>query len=430
MRQTATYHISDIKSFKKKLSAWASQFKHSAVLQGSVNKNNGLYLNYDMLVGVDALSELNPRQNSFDALFHFHKQKMDWLFGFMSYDLKNEIEDLKSENFDALNFPPLHFFQPKWVFIISKEEVTIHFPHSVNRKEMQLLFKAIMQYEQEEETSNSADIKSRISRSEYIEGFEKLKHHIRRGDIYEVNYCQEFFAENIALNPMGVYHKLFDISEPPFAAYYRCADKHLICASPERFLKKEGSKLISQPIKGTRKRSPLIDEDKRLKEDLLNCPKEQSENVMIVDLVRNDLSRTASPSSVKVEELFGIYSFPQVHQMISTVVSELDKNTQWTEAIRYAFPMGSMTGAPKISAMQLIEDTEVFKRGLYSGAVGYVTPNADFDFNVVIRSILYNATNKYASLPVGSAITINANANDEYEECQLKAKAMLEVLDA
>lgn len=430
MRQILTYHISDISSFKKKLSSWASNFKQSAVLQGSSNKSNGLYLNYDMLVGVDAISEIYSNENSFDDLFNFHKQKEDWLFGFMSYDLKNEIEDLKSENLDFLNFPSLHFFQPKWVFTIIEDKVNIHFPENVDRKEIQLLIKKILQFELVAVKYSPIKIENRITREEYIQGFEKLQHHIYRGDIYEVNYCQEFFAKNVELNPIGVFHKLYEISESPFAAYYRCDDKHLMCASPERFLKKKSSKLISQPIKGTKKRSEEFEEDNRLKEELLNCPKEQSENVMIVDLVRNDLSRTASSFSVKVEELFGIYSFPQVHQMISTIVSDLDEKNSWTEAIRQAFPMGSMTGAPKIRAMQLIENTEVFKRGLYSGSVGFVSPSADFDFNVVIRSILYNSTNKYASLPVGSAITASANPNDEYQECQLKAKAMLEVLDA
>lgn len=430
MRQTAIYHISDINSFKDKLSYWASQFEQSAILQGSANDGYGLHLKYDMLVGVEAIDELYSEQDSFVSLLNFHKTKNDWLFGFMSYDLKNEIEDLKSENIDFLFFPSLHFFQPKWVFEIIQNQVKIHFPEDMERKEMQLLFKDIMQFELVKEKSSSVAIKSRITREEYIEGFKKLQHHIFRGDIYEVNYCQEFFADNVELNPISVYQKLYEISKPPFAAYYRCQDKYLMCASPERFLKKEASLLMSQPIKGTRKRSDIPQEDQRLKEELLSCPKEQAENVMIVDLVRNDLSKTASPSSVKVQELFGIYSFPQVHQMISTVVSELQENIAWTEAIRHAFPMGSMTGAPKISAMQLIENVEVFKRGLYSGSVGYVTPNCDFDFNVVIRSILYNSSSKYASLPVGSAITANANPSDEYEECYLKAKAMMEVLDA
>ena len=429
MRNTAIYYISDIKFFKRRLTSWASQFKQSAVLQGTIDKNNGLYLKYNMLVAVDALDEMFSEKDSFNGLFNFHNNKQDWLFGYMSYDLKNEIEDLKSENLDFLKFPSLYFFQPKWVFEIIDNQVKIHFPLNVKRKEMQLLFKEVMHFEVENYTNSPVRIKARISKEEYTHSFEKLQQHIFRGDIYEVNYCQEFFAQNVVLNPISVYQNLYSISKAPFAAYYRCYDKYLMCASPERFLKKEATKLISQPIKGTRRRSQSKEEDNRLKKDLLNSSKEQSENVMIVDLVRNDLSKTASPKSVKVQELFGIYSFPQVHQMISTVVSELADDTPWTEAIRHAFPMGSMTGAPKIRAMQLIEKIEVFKRGLYSGAVGFVTPNSDFDFNVVIRSILYNSTNKYLSLPVGSAITANANPKDEYEECCLKAKAMMEVLD-
>ena len=429
MRKTVIYNISDIEFFKQRLTSWASQFEQSAVLQGIIDENKGLYLKYDMLVGVDALDELFSDNDSFDNLFNFHNHRQDWLFGYMSYDLKNEIEDLKSENLDYLNFPSLHFFQPKWVFEIIDNQVNIHFPTNVESKEIKLLFNQITHFELEDKSNGTVNIESRISKDEYIEGFKKLQQHILRGDIYEVNYCQEFFAKNVILNPIAVYQNLYNISKPPFAAYYRCQDKHLMCASPERFLKKDSKTLISQPIKGTRKRSVQTEEDNRLKNELLNCPKEQSENVMIVDLVRNDLSKTASPTSVKVQELFGIYSFPQVHQMISTVVSELEENTPWTEAIRHAFPMGSMTGAPKISAMQLIEKTEVFKRGLFSGAVGFITPDSNFDFNVVIRSILYNSTNQYASLPVGSAITANANPKDEYDECNLKAKAMMEVLN-
>jgi para-aminobenzoate synthetase component 1 len=430
MRQMATYHISNIDSFKRQLSCWSAQFEQSAVFEGEASPNYGKHLKYDMLVGADSISQLYFEENSFSALSDFHKDKKDWIFGFLSYDLKNEIEDLKSENDDNLSFPIMHFFQPKWVFEIIQNEVIISFPEGVDRKEMQLLFKDITHFDMPVENKKSVSIKSKISKEQYFEGFEKLKEHIYRGDIYEVNYCQEYYAENVVLNPISVYHNLYDISKPPFAAFYRCKENYLMCASPERFLKKEGSKLISQPIKGTRKRSVVLEEDNRLKDELLNCPKEQSENVMIVDLVRNDLSKTALASSVKVEELFGIYSFPQVHQMISTIVSELDESIHWVDAIRHAFPMGSMTGAPKISAMQLIEKVEVFKRGLYSGAVGYVNPSGDFDFNVVIRSILYNSKKKYATMPVGSAITANANPKDEYEECELKVKAMMEVLDA
>ena len=252
--------------------------------------------------------------------------------------------------------------------------------------------------------------------------------HIHRGDIYEANFCMEFFAENAYVAPVEIYQKLNAISHPPFATYFKNNHQFLLCASPERYLRKEGNKVISQPIKGTAKRHSDKVLDEQSKTELAQNPKERSENVMIVDLVRNDLSHTATKGSVIVEELCEIYSFEQVHQMISTIVSTVEDVTSPIEILKSTFPMGSMTGAPKISAMKIIEELEATKRGLYSGAVGYFTPDNDFDFNVVIRSILYNAQNEYLSFSVGSAITSQANPEQEYEECLLKAKAMFEVL--
>ena len=252
--------------------------------------------------------------------------------------------------------------------------------------------------------------------------------HIHRGDIYEANFCMEFYAENASVSPIEVYMKLNKISKPPFAAFLKNNDHYLLCASPERYLRKEGNKIISQPIKGTAKRFSDTVLDENSKNELAINPKERSENVMIVDLVRNDLSHTATKGNVEVEELCKIYSFEQVHQMISTVVSNVESTTSPIEILQTTFPMGSMTGAPKISAMKIIEELEETKRALYSGAVGYFTPTNDFDFNVVIRSILYNAQNKYLSFSVGSAITSLSETELEYKECLLKAKAMFEVL--
>ena len=219
-----------------------------------------------------------------------------------------------------------------------------------------------------------------------------------------------------------------EISTPPFASFLKIDEQYLLSASPERYLKKEGNKIISQPIKGTAKRliSPIDDE--KIASDLSRDEKERAENVMIVDLVRNDLSKTAKIGSVHVEELCKVYSFKQVHQMISTVVSEVEPTMHPVEIIRSTFPMGSMTGAPKVSAMKIIETLEETKRGLYSGAVGYFTPENDFDFNVVIRSILYDQEKKYISYSVGGAITAKSVPENEYEECLLKAKAMKHVL--
>ena len=257
---------------------------------------------------------------------------------------------------------------------------------------------------------------------------EEIKTHIKQGDIYVTNFCQEFFAENTVVDPLMVFLALNEISPNPFSAFFKYRNNFIICASPERFLAKRNDKLISQPIKGTAKRGKDAVEDESIKQELRNQTKEIQENVMIVDLVRNDLTRSAKQGSVKTEELFGIYSFTQVHQMISTVACELQEGISAAQAIKNAFPMGSMTGAPKIRSMELMEQYEHSRRGVYSGAIGYFSPDNDFDFNVVIRTLLYNRDKEYLSFHVGSAITYHADAEKEYEECLLKAQAILEVL--
>jgi para-aminobenzoate synthetase component 1 len=278
------------------------------------------------------------------------------------------------------------------------------------------------------ENSNPIEIQQRISKDLYLEKITKMLEYINKGDIYEANFCMEFFAENATINPLEKFLKLNEISKSPQAVFFKNNTQFLLSASPERYLKKEGEILISQPIKGTAKRFLDPIEDEYSKNQLALDPKERSENIMVSDLVRNDLSRTAQKGSVKVEELCAVYSFEQVHQMISTITSKLDSQYAAVDAIKTTFPMGSMTGTPKVSVMKIIENLEETKRGLYSGAVGYFAPNGDFDFNVVIRSILYNQEKKYISFSVGSAITSQAIPENEYEECLLKAKAMHEVL--
>lgn len=318
------------------------------------------------------------------------------------YDVKNQFEALSSNNFDGINW---------------EDKI-----HRINLNQTHNLPIEKNAY------PPLNTIKTRESKTSYIEKVNALKQQIQQGNIYEVNFCMEFYAEGILINPHVLFEKLMEISPMPFSCFIKYHDKYLLCASPERFLKRSGNHLISQPIKGTIKRGMNNDEDLLLKEQLKNNEKERSENVMIVDLVRNDLSRIAEKGSVKVDELFGIYSFPQWHQMISTVSCKIKPEITFEEILKASFPMGSMTGAPKISAMKLIEKYESTKRGLYSGSVGIMLPNGDFDLNVVIRSIQYNANTGYLSFMVGSAITINADAEKEYEECLLKAKAILNVL--
>lgn len=360
--------------------------------------------------------------NAFDQLKSFYATHKQWIFGFFSYDLKNEIEDLSSSHLDGLDFPDLYFFVPKYLiaFKDGKAEVLIGH-HSI--------LDDIESFRSEAETKlNSIKIAQRLSKDQYIHKVEALQDHIIRGDIYEINFCQEFFSENAEIDPIQTFEALNQVSPTPFAGCFKVHGKYILSATPERFLCKRGSKLTSQPIKGTAKRSSDLTEDEAIKQQLRNDIKEQAENVMIVDLVRHDLTKSAVKGSVTVDELFGIYSFPQVHQMISTISCELNPEIHFIDAIKNAFPMGSMTGAPKVKAMKLIEEYEVTKRGIYSGSFGCISPDGDFDFNVVIRSILYNAESNYLSFQAGGAITYESDAEKEYEECLLKASAILKVL--
>ncbi len=363
-------------------------------------------------------------KNNFDTLQNFLDHNKDWTFGYLSYDLKNETEQLISTNSDGINFPLLNFFIPKHLIFIKENNYEI--VSVENPEDLYLL----IQKEQllKPLTPSNVVLQQKISKESYLHKIKSIQHLILRGDLYETNFCQEYFADNAGLEPLSSYHRLNEISPMPFSCYLKVNQRYLICASPERFLKKEKQKLISQPIKGTAKRDPNLEKDAEIRSAMEKSPKERSENIMIVDLVRNDLSKSAKAGSVQAEEICGLYSFPKVHQMISTITAELSSSVHPVEAIKHAFPMGSMTGAPKLRAMQIIEEYEESARGLFSGAVGYFTPEMDFDFNVVIRSILYNGETKYLSFQAGSAITYYADAEKEYEECEVKTAAIRAVL--
>ncbi|WP_266365718.1 aminodeoxychorismate synthase component I [Tellurirhabdus rosea] len=352
------------------------------------------------------------------------RERPSCLAGFLTYDFKNRLEALESRHSDHLALPDGYFYEPAYRFDFGADRVVVAGP------EPEAVLDQIDRTAVPASASLSptVSVRCRVSREEYLANVRRIREHILAGDVYELNYCMEFYAENVRLDPFALYCRLNERSPMPFSVFQKVGDVYLMGASPERFLKKEGTRLVSQPIKGTIRRGQTPGEDEQLKEALRNNEKEQAENLMIVDLVRNDLARSAETGSVRVEELFGIYTFRQVHQMISTVSATLRPDVPFTDAIRHAFPMGSMTGAPKVRAMELIEQYEASRRGLYSGTVGYITPEGDFDFNVVIRSMLYNARTGYLSFSVGSAITFDADPAAEYDECLLKASAMLAVL--
>ena len=430
LRTSKFYRIENPRQFTDQLLSWSQQFREIVFLDSNSEYNkNQKYSSYDCVLAVDAFTSIKTDfHNAFEDLKQYQQTSRDWLFGYLTYDLKNDIEALHSNNFDGLNFPDLFFFQPKKLFLLKGNELEIQYLNLCD-DEVDTDFENIINSQEPRAKSQEIFIiHQRISKEKYIEKVSKMLEHIHQGDMYEANFCMEFFAENAPINPLEIFEKLNAISRAPFSVFFKNKEQFLLSASPERYLKKEGEQLISQPIKGTAKRFSDAVEDEKSKNQLASDPKERAENIMITDLVRNDLSRTAQQNSVQVQELCGIYSFLQVHQMISTITSKLDNQLTVIDAIKKSFPMGSMTGAPKLSVMKIIEELEETKRGLYSGAVGYFTPYGDFDFNVIIRSILYNQEHQYVSFSVGSAITSQSIPEKEYEECLLKAKAMCEVL--
>lgn len=428
-RTNYIFHQNNIAEFKSQLLQWAQQFNVAVWLDS--NNYQQKHSNFDAVLAVDSFSHIETSyKNAFQKLKNYQTNTNDFIFGYLSYDLKNAIENLSSSNFDGLDFPELFFFQPKKLFFIKENTVEIQYISNFQNEittDLEEIYNQTTNILQTK-TNNQIKIKLRIHKDEYFKKLNTVLNHIYRGDIYEANFCQEFYSENSTINPLAIYQNLNKISKPPFATFLKLNDKFLLSASPERYLKKDGETVISQPIKGTEKRAFTKIEDEKLIKQLEQNPKERAENIMIVDLVRNDLSRSAVKGSVKVEELCKVYTFEQVHQLISTVTCTVKDTIHPVDIIKDTFPMGSMTGAPKISAMKIIEAVEETKRGIYSGAVGYFTPKGDFDFNVIIRSILYNASKKYVSYSVGGAITAKSEPEKEYEECLLKAKAMKQVL--
>ena len=435
MRQFSSFHINDPDLFIRKLLSWGKDFRDIAILNS--NGYRSLFPfphachSFDFIAAFDSMDNLRAEDgNWINSLEEFTSKRGDWLFGHLGYDLKNEIENLSSGHPDRIKFPPAGFFIPAYIFIIRNKKLeTGWHPDCTSEEEVKKLIAEIESIPVNLNGVNAiGKIEEVIPRSAYLETVEKIKAHIQRGDIYEVNFCQEFFSEKVRIDPLATWLKLIEESPTPFSCYYRQNEKYLLCSSPERFLKKTGNRIISQPIKGTAGRGKTPEEDKKLLEILNNDPKERAENIMITDLVRNDLSRIAARASVNVEELCAIYPYPKVHQMQSSISAKLNHDTSFTDIIRATFPMGSMTGAPKIRAMEIIEQYEKSKRGLYSGAVGYITPEMDFDFNVVIRSIQYDRSASSLSFMAGSAITGPSIPENEYRECLLKAGAIKKVL--
>jgi para-aminobenzoate synthetase component 1 len=422
-RNYHSFPVNDITDIKNKMLGWANRFNICCFLDNHLY--NSSHHTVECLAGVGVLKKFEPSANFFDSLSTFVETANDYIFGHFNYELKDKTAPrISSHHKDFTGFPECFLFIPEVVLML--DENVLHI--GVFGQDANIIYQDIIEIAITTKTNPPVAINARITKDQYLDAVSNLQRHIHLGDCYVINYCQEFYAY-ANVDPVVLYTQLMERSPNPFAAYYKLADKYLLCASPERFMKKEGSSIISQPIKGTAPRNHTNGKlDNLSKEQLYNSPKERSENVMVVDLVRNDLGRFCKTGSVEVDELFGIYTFPNVHQMISTVCGQLPDNIGFGEILKSMFPMGSMTGAPKYRVMELSEQYEYTRRGIYSGTVGYIAPNKDFDFNVVIRSIVYNAAASYLSYQVGGAITAYSSPEAEYEECLLKGSAIAGLL--
>ena len=422
-RHIAIFPLADGQAgkIKQKMLDWAKQFSIFLFLDS--NNYNLAHSSYECLLGVGSVDVISDDADILSKVKVIHDAQQDWLFGHICYDHKNTLEPKLSSSHTAnIGFHIAGFFVPQTVCHINTQQTGLTIE---SFDDPALIYKSINEVEVASMlTLPKLQFSSRVSKQQYLETIEKLREHIADGDCYEINFCTEGYCERADVQPLQVFNALNALSPAPFAAYYKCHDKYMMCASPERYLRKTGSKILSQPIKGTARRDSDHAKDELIKEQLQNDIKERAENVMITDLVRNDLARCCETGSIMVEELFGIYTFPQVHQMISTVSGLLKKGVHFTDAIRYSFPMGSMTGAPKYKVMQLIEQYEHSRRELFSGTVGYITPAGDFDFNVVIRTLFYDEASAYLSYKTGGAITYDSVAEKEWEEMRLKAWAL------
>ncbi|HOV45038.1 MAG: anthranilate synthase component I family protein [Ferruginibacter sp.] len=417
--------ITDIGGFKLKLLNWANRFSIFCFLD-----NNGYpsqNKEFDYLLAAGATRNLHlTAENPFQQLKDFFNEKPGWLFGHLGYDLKNSLENLVTRHPPFINFGIGYFFEPEIIVKVSGNKVQV----IGNKNARQVVDEILNEKTENFQAKTNFSLEPVFNKQEYLLKLNQIKAHIQRGDCYEINFCQQFIAHNAGIDAIATFHKLNSVSPNPFASLYKLNKKYCIAASPERFLKKTGNQLICQPIKGTAKRNTQnCVLDNQYKTELSESQKERSENVMIVDLVRNDLSRVCKAGSVTVKELCGIYTFPQVFQMISTIQGELPADIHWADAIKVCFPMGSMTGAPKKRVMELIDQYEEIGRGLFSGSIGYITPQSNFDFNVVIRSIFYDEENQKLSYAAGGGITFNSIAENEYEESLLKAAAIKQVLE-
>ncbi len=422
--------------------------KYSFILDSAMDKNNlGRYsfigsnpfkvLKYKDS-NVNPLEELRIELDKYNIKNDTELPFIGGAVGYLAYDLCNYIEKLSKSVVDDINSPDLYFGLYDWVIIIDHlmNKTLIATPDINVRDEKQIvdhvcnLIKdaqnnGIDKLCYEQKTFPKVKVESNFKKKDYIDTIEKIREYIKNGDIYQANMTQRFHGK-VSMSSFELYRDLRKISPAPFGAFLNFEDVHILSNSPERFIKVSDNFIQTRPIKGTRPRGKNEEEDLLLKNELLNSKKDKAELLMIVDLERNDIGRVSKTGTVKVPELFKLEEYANVHHLVSTVVGEIKKDKDIVDVISSTFPGGSITGAPKIRAMEIIDELEPTARNVYTGSVGYIGFDSNADFNIAIRTIIKK--NDDVFFQVGGGITWDSNPEDEYEETLHKAKSIMNAI--
>ena len=401
----------------------------------------------DMEILKDGKSE-NLKGNPFDKIKEILNQyKMDYkceipfvggAVGYLSYDLCHHIEDLPRTAIDDVNIPDMYFGLYDGVICIDhrgeKDKVFVASLGIIDDEEkvVSTLIETIKSAEEKgvdivlPRTTKKKEFVSNFTRDGFVNSVRKVQDYIESGDIYQANLTQRYSCD-LEETPYQLYGKLREINPAPFATFMDFGEGQIVSSSPERFIKIRDNVIEARPIKGTRPRGKNPEEDKKYREELINSEKDKAELLMIVDLERNDLGKIAKTGTVKVTELFHLEEYSTVYHLVSTVVAEVKDDLGPVDCIEATFPGGSITGAPKIRAMEVIDELEPTQRNIYTGSVGYIGFNGDLDLNIVIRTVVCKDDKAY--FQVGGGMTWDSDAEEEYQETLDKAKALMDALN-
>ena len=371
-----------------------------------------------------ALAQLAPAQWPDDLPLPFGAGAL----GFISYDFGRALEPLPSQALDDIPLPSLQMGIYNWSLISDNRQqqrwLVCH-PSVTADQEQTLLHTLTTVTTEPDGFSLRQPFKSDQDRAAYLASFSRIQHYIQAGDCYQVNLTQRFTAPCQG-DPLAAYRLLRQACPVPFAAYLESEGHAVLSLSPERFLQVTDGQVETRPIKGTRPRGTTPEQDRALAEELRNSPKDRAENLMIVDLLRNDLGRSCAFGSVKVPELFHIETYPNVHHLVSSISAALKPGLDALELLAGAFPGGSITGAPKIRAMQIIEELEPVRRSLYCGSIGYIGCEGQMDLNIAIRSLVHQDDHLYCW--GGGGIVADSDGEEEYQESLTKVRVLMESL--